>query len=156
MPAQHNATYHARRLHCLVVDLGEDHDIILGQNWMRTERAVISFPDQTCFIQKKDLVLECIKTTPSSNDSCSIPRITAIRAKREIQKGARCLHVRVFHTMDGEQTPTPPPPREQSEYGLTEKTCQTTNRKQYAAYSWNTTQFSTNPPDFHPSERFHT
>jgi hypothetical protein len=122
MPARNNATYHLRRQHCLVVELGDDHDIILGQNWMRAEGAVISFPDQTCCIQRKDLILEFITDTPSTaNDTVSVPRITAIRAKRDIQKGAKFYHVRVSNTPDSGTLPTPPQPREQSEYGLVEE-----------------------------------
>jgi hypothetical protein len=45
--ARHSAIYHIRKLHWLVVELGDNHGIILGQNWMLREGVVISFPDQT-------------------------------------------------------------------------------------------------------------
>jgi hypothetical protein len=95
-----------------VIELGDDHDLILGQNWMKREGAVISFPEQTCDLQRKDMMLDCIKATPTTkHNGPSVPRVTSIRAKRDIQKGAKIFHVRVTHSTENESDKTQTPPR---------------------------------------------
>jgi hypothetical protein len=70
---------------------------------MRKEGAII-FPDQT---SKEDMILEVHHRYNLRITSCvSVPRITAIRAKRDI-KGTKFFHVRCPHTPDsGTLSPT--------------------------------------------------
>jgi hypothetical protein len=100
MPARDSHTYHIQRLHCLVVDLGEDHDLILGQNWMKKEGAILNYENNTIAVRKQGAVLDCIPETPvpgsKNRKESSIPRISAaaVRLKRDIRRGARCFLVK--------------------------------------------------------------
>jgi hypothetical protein len=57
MPAQNRATYHTS-LHCLVVDLGDDHDIILGQTWLNAESVDVSYGRRIIVAGRHRLVID--------------------------------------------------------------------------------------------------
>jgi hypothetical protein len=38
---------------CLVIALGEDHNVILGQDWLKKEGAILSFDTDSCRLERK-------------------------------------------------------------------------------------------------------
>jgi hypothetical protein len=87
-PAHHNATYHKRKRNCLVVDLGDDHSIILGQNWMQTEGGSHQFPGSNMFRSERQLMLEYIKDAPQPRPQVRtlLPELPPIAPRAKYRK----------------------------------------------------------------------
>jgi hypothetical protein len=91
------------RVPCLVLDLGEDHNIILGQDWLQREEAILSFTTDAhaCTLQNRGGLK--IKPIAGRKESTHIkPLISVARALKAAEKGCKLLQIQV------EQLPKPP------------------------------------------------
>ena len=91
------------RVPCLVIDLGEDHNLILGQDWLKQEGAVLSFHTDTCTLERRNsLVLKPVAHTKAQRHIK--PTLSAARALKAIAKGCKLLEINVQAILPG-----PPP-----------------------------------------------
>ncbi len=91
---------------CLVIDLGDDHNVILGQDWLLKEKAEMSFATNTCTLGER----EGLKLTPPSHTTphrVIKPTLSWARALKAVAEGCELLTVKV-QAMPG----LPPPPPE--------------------------------------------
>jgi hypothetical protein len=61
LPTRCKATRYLRKVRCYVIDMSDDVDLILGDDWCVRERATLDFHTRTCVLARRGLVLECIK-----------------------------------------------------------------------------------------------
>jgi hypothetical protein len=93
---------------CMVIDLGEDHDIILGQDWLAREGAVLSFFTDTCQLMNHGgLMLSPI--SPAQETRVIKPTLSVARARKAIADGAQLLAVQVQAIQNPAPAPTSVP-----------------------------------------------
>ena len=96
---------HSGKVPCLVIDLGDDHNLILGQDWLSREHAVMDFHTHTCSLPKaagsEGLTLKA--TTQKMRHAHIKPTLSAARALKALAKGCTLLPVVV------QSLPGPPP-----------------------------------------------
>jgi hypothetical protein len=94
------ATIQGQRLpaiNCAVLDMSSDWCLLLGQEWLRKARAVISYADLTIrgYSRKgRPFVLRCAESKPVAGSDCqnlSVLVLSAIQAKRLVRKGCKVL-----------------------------------------------------------------
>lgn len=108
-PSERGERHYSARVPCLVIDLGADHNVILGQNWLHQEGAVMSFHTHSCELVHRDRLL----LTPTSHTrevKFIKPTLSAMRVRKAVADGARLLKVQV-EAMPG----LPPQPSTSSE-----------------------------------------
>jgi hypothetical protein len=95
-----NGTRYRKVVNALVVDLGPSLDVILGDDWLRSERAVISYEHTTCTIKSRKGSLTVLKPIPlpHETDTEHQPMLNAIQMKRLVRKGAKLFMVNVIDT----------------------------------------------------------
>lgn len=96
MPSKHSGSAYVNKLTCLVVDLGADHDIILGQDWLLKTGAELSFAKRVCTLVHSGLVLTPIPKQQIK--TLKTPLLSVTQVKRALSKGARCFTVHVVAT----------------------------------------------------------
>jgi hypothetical protein len=87
------------RVPCLVIDLGDDHNVILGQDWLQKEGVQMSFaiPNHCLLKSKGDLCLKPIAPSTQKergNDEHLLKTpLSAARAIKELKSGSKLLAV---------------------------------------------------------------
>ena len=87
---------HSSKISCFVVDLGDSFDVILGENWLKRERAELSYNNNVCrlFSDHRTIELAPLTRVEIDAEKCS-PFLTAVQVKRHLRKGGRCFIVNV-------------------------------------------------------------
>ena len=87
---------YAKAVQLLVLDLGDTHDVILGQDWLASEGADLSYRASSITIHPggEPFVLKTKHNKPVVIPPTN-PIITLIQAKRWLRKGAKCFMVHV-------------------------------------------------------------
>ena len=84
--------HYAHTVPCLVIDLGEDHDLILGQDWLQHEQVVMNFHTNTCELMSRN----GLKLTPINHSKGTRhikPTLSAARALKALAKGCKLLEI---------------------------------------------------------------
>jgi hypothetical protein len=95
LKSKHRSAVYMRKVECMVMDLGDENDIVLGQDWLDREQAILDFGARTCTLAKKGLIVECMKRPTSTTHRLTI---SVIQAQKQIQQGARFFWVHVRDT----------------------------------------------------------
>jgi hypothetical protein len=97
LPTRCKATRYLRKVKCYVIDMADDLDIILGDDWCTRERATLDFHTRTCVLSRRGLVLDCIKVGKPQPVADTL--LSATQARRAIRKnGGQFYHVQVQST----------------------------------------------------------
>jgi hypothetical protein len=95
LTSKHRSAVYMRKVQCMVMDLGNENDIVLGQDWLDTEHAILDFGARKCTMAKKGLIVECMKRPTSTTHRLTI---SAMQAQKRVQQGARFFWVHVRDT----------------------------------------------------------
>jgi hypothetical protein len=113
------ATIQGQRLpaiNCAVLDMSSDWCLLLGQEWLRKARAVISYADLTIrgYSRKgRPFVLRCAESKPVAGSDCqnlSVLVLSAIQAKRLVRKGCKGFLSIVTQVPSGDDVAEAVPP----------------------------------------------
>eukprot|EP00877_Chromochloris_zofingiensis_P003160 jgi/Chrzof1/12845/Cz07g09130.t1 len=101
-----NVGAYCRKLKCLVIDMPDAFDVILGDAWLKKHRAVLMFRESRCVIRcgNRRISLSA-RVDPEQTDTpgtpvCAAPFLTHMQAKRAIRKDQRTFLVHVQITPD--------------------------------------------------------
>ena len=92
--------FYTRTITTYVVELGEDHDIILGNDWLVREKAELSYLHNICVLHPgggESIPIPIRKSGSKSQPSNTSP-ISVLQAKRLQRKGAKLFMVNVIDT----------------------------------------------------------
>jgi hypothetical protein len=103
----HSRTLYKKTVTCLVLDLGAGFDVILGQDWLLQEQAILSYADKECTLKKSGVTL---KPFEKESPTVKLAILTAAQAKKAMDNSAYFFMVNVVDakgTVVGEQTNAP-------------------------------------------------
>ena len=89
--AQGRAKTYYRRVKCMVIEMTDDQDWILGQDWLMKERADLSYETKSVTLHRARVILKPRKDAPRTQ----LPLLSAIKAKRHLRKAESCCIVHV-------------------------------------------------------------
>ena len=95
---------YTHKLSCLALPLGGQFDIILGDDWLRQTRAVLSYVAASCTVQHPSKgLLQLVPVPRGRNHARPLPLLSAIAVRRAL----KTLAVRAFqvHVVDSGVTP---------------------------------------------------
>jgi hypothetical protein len=111
LPSRHSQSFYKRKIFCLVLALGTEHDLILGQSWLLKEKAVLSYAEKVCTLVKSGLVFSPLPSAKPRPLSSTIV-LSAAKARKAMDNAAYFFMVNVVDSTANVvslQTPTPPP-----------------------------------------------
>jgi transposase InsO family protein len=88
---------------CFLIDLGEDHNIILGQDWLQQEEAVMTFKTNSCQLMKRGGLLLTHNSHSEEQEKHIRPTLSAARTLKAVANGCALLHIQL------QAMPGPPP-----------------------------------------------
>ena len=95
--ASERGQIYTKKQACYVIDLGQTFQVLLGEDWLMTERADLSYHSNTCTIHPGDRTMKFIPV-PSQDRSqqSSHPLINAVQLRRLTRKGLTCFVVNII------------------------------------------------------------
>ena len=107
-----NVQSHTFRVRALVIDMTDDFDLILGQQWLNKHDAIVDFPSKIITLRKGNSVIKLGSPHPKvpkrKAHTASTKPLSAAAVARHIRKGHRVFQVTITHRdiTDADQPPT--------------------------------------------------
>ena len=100
MRSKIEGVFYSRHVDTHVIELGEDHDILLGTDWLNKENVVLSYLNHTCTLNPGggDPISIPIRKEPNSKRPVDSSPVSMLKAKRLQRKGAKLFMVNVIDT----------------------------------------------------------
>ena len=97
IPTQEKGVFYKKKVPCFELDLGSDHHIILGDNWLCEEHAQLDYGTRSVHLHQKKLTL--LLTPPLIQDEPKSVLLSAIQMRKVLSKSRgtplRCFLVTV-------------------------------------------------------------